>query len=76
VKAIKTTTLMGVPLLFLLVSFCSTAYSITGNFSPDSTPYTGIVLFFSDTARQHPIGYSTGFLLSQTVMLTAGHSLT
>src|SRR5665647_1455195 len=55
VKAIKTTTLMGVPLLVLLVSFCSTAYSITGNFSPDSTPYTGIVMFFSDAARQHPI---------------------
>jgi hypothetical protein len=55
--------------------FFGTATAITGNPSPDSTPYVGIVVMFSDAARQQPIGYCSGFLLSPTVMVTAGHSL-
>ena len=55
--------------------FSSTAYAITGNSTPDSTPYVGVVVLFSDEARQIPIGYCSGFLISPTVMITAGHSL-
>ncbi len=60
-------------LLVLAVS-CSSVYAITGDFTPDSTPCVGVVVLFADAARQVPIGYCTGFLLSPTVMLTAGHS--
>jgi len=55
--------------------FCSTATAITGNPKPDTTPYVGVVVLFADAARQQPIGYCSGFLLSPTVMVTAGHSL-
>jgi len=55
--------------------FCSTTTAITGNSKPDTTPYVGIIVLFSDAARQQPIGYCSGFLLSPTVMVTAGHSL-
>jgi hypothetical protein len=54
--------------------FSGTATAITGNPAPDQTPYVGIVVLFSDAARQQPIGYCSGFLLSPTVMVTAGHS--
>ncbi len=70
--------LVILPMLALLALFSNTAYAITGNFSPDSTdsvPYVGVVVLFSDAARLQPIGYCTGFLLSPTVMVTAGHSL-
>jgi len=59
--------------LIVLSLFTSTAYGISGNFTPDSTPYVGVVVLFSDTARTNPIGYCSGFLVSPTVMLTAGH---
>ena len=59
--------------MFALAVFANTAYGITGSFTPDRTPYVGVVVSFSDDAK--PLGYSTGFLLSPTVMLTAGHSL-
>jgi len=55
--------------------FIGTAVAIKGNFVPDSTPYVGVVVLFSDTDRTQPIGYCSGFLLSPTVMVTAGHSL-
>lgn len=55
--------------------FTGGATAITGNYNPDSTPYVGIVVAFSDSARMHPISFSTGFLISSTVMVTAGHSL-
>lgn len=60
--------------LVLVAAFGSSAYGITGNFSANSYPYIGVVVLFEDVARQIPIGYSTGFLISPTVMLTAGHS--
>ena len=44
--------------------FSNTAVAITGNFQPDKTPYVGVVVLFSDTARQNPIGYCSGFLIS------------
>ncbi len=62
-------------ILLCLPIFSSTAYGITGNFEAASTPYVGVIVLFSDTARQTPIGYCSGFLLSPTVMVTAGHSL-
>ncbi len=49
-------------------------YGITGNYKPDSTPYVGVVVLFSDAARTNAIGYSSGTLISPTLMLTAGHS--
>jgi hypothetical protein len=54
---------------------CSSTYAITGNFQPDTTPYVGIVVVFSDAARTQVISVSTGILLSPTVVLTAGHSV-
>ncbi len=64
--------------MVVLALFTSTAYGITGNYSYDSNDskgYVGIVVLFSDEAKQVPIGFCSGFLLSKTVMVTAGHSL-
>jgi hypothetical protein len=61
--------LLSAPLFF------GTATAKTGNFRPDATPYVGVVVLFKDTARTQPFGYCSGFLLSPTVMVTAGHSL-
>jgi hypothetical protein len=61
--------------LVVLALFTSTAYGITGNYSSDSRGYTGVVVLFSDSARQIPIGFCSGFLISPNVMITAGHSL-
>ncbi len=61
--------------LIVLSTFCATCVAITGNSKPDSTPYVGIVVLFSDAARTHAISYSTGILVSPTVVLTAGHSV-
>ncbi|MFB3890295.1 MAG: trypsin-like serine protease [Candidatus Bathyarchaeia archaeon] len=60
----------------MLAMFCSTSYGITGNYTPDSTPYVGIVVLFSDAARTQAISYGTGVLISPTVVLTAGHCVT
>lgn len=67
-------------IFLLLVALCSSlvnniAFGITGNYTPDSTGYVGVVVLFSDTDRTQPIGYGTGFLISSTVMITAGHNL-
>jgi hypothetical protein len=70
-KAVVMATLAAV---FLLSTFNGAAYGLTGNFQADPTPYVGVVVLFSDTAREVPIGYCTGFLISPTVMITAGHS--
>jgi hypothetical protein len=64
-----------VSILLCAPLFFSTATAVTGNFEPDSTPYVGIAVLFSDAARQQPFGYCSGFLLTPTVMVTAGHSL-
>ncbi len=61
--------------LLCLPMFSSTTDAITGNFAADSTPYVGVVVLFSDAARTQPVGYCSGFLLSPTIMVTAGHSL-
>ncbi len=61
--------------LAFLALFVNTAYGITGSSSSDSTPYTGVVVLFSDVDRTQTIGFCSGFLVSPTVMLTAGHSL-
>jgi len=55
-----------------LLTLSSTAYGITGNYQPDSTPYVGVVVLFNDDGNA--IGYCSGVLISSTVMLTAGHS--
>ena len=55
--------------------FTAQAGAITGNATPSNTPYVGIVVLFGDAARTQPIGYCSGFLISPTVMVTAGHSL-
>ena len=60
--------------LITLSALSGTAYAITGNYSSDSTGYVGIIVFFADSARQQPISYSSGVLISPTVMLTAGHA--
>jgi hypothetical protein len=60
--------------LITLSALSGTAYAITGNYSSDSTGYVGIIVFFADPDRQQPIGYSSGVLISPTVMLTAGHA--
>jgi hypothetical protein len=74
-KTIKATTLAILSVLAFLALFTNTAYGIRGNVNSDSKPYTGVVVLFSDAARQQPIGFCSGFLLSPTVMITAGHSL-
>lgn len=62
--------------LFVIVTLLAgSATAITGNITPDQTAYVGVIVLFADTARTQPIGYCTGFLVSPTVMLTAGHSL-
>ncbi len=55
--------------------FSNTVVAITGNFQPDNSSYVGVIVLFSDTDRQNPIGYCSGFLISPRVMVTAGHSL-
>jgi hypothetical protein len=72
VKAAKWAILVA---LIALVSLSGGVYGITGNYEADSTPYVGVVVLFSDAAKTDPIGYCSGFLLSKTVMVTAGHSL-
>ncbi len=62
--------------LFIIVTLLAgSATAITGNTTPDQTAYVGVIVLFADTARTQPIGYCTGFLVSPTVMVTAGHSL-
>ncbi|MCX8177279.1 MAG: S1 family peptidase [Candidatus Bathyarchaeota archaeon] len=73
-KLIKVVLLTTLSAVFLLSMFSSPVYGVTGNFQPDSTSYVGIVVLFSDTAREVPVGYCTGFLISPRVMVTAGHS--
>ena len=71
----KTATLTILSIMVALALFTGSAYAIKGNFKPDSTPYVGAVVLFSDVDRTQPIGYCSGFLISPTIMLTAGHSL-
>jgi len=73
-KLIKSVMLTTLSAVFLIFTFSGAAYGITGNFQADSTPYVGVVVLFSDAAREVPVGYCTGFLISPTVMVTAGHS--
>ncbi|MCL4429889.1 MAG: trypsin-like serine protease [Chloroflexi bacterium] len=73
---LRTAAIIGLCTLIALTSFFATTYAITGNYQPSSTPYVGIVVLFSDAARTQPISYSTGVLISPTVVLTAGHSVT
>jgi hypothetical protein len=70
-KLYKFTILVTLSVLISLTLFNSAADGITGNFKPDSTPYVGVVVLFSDSARTNPIGYCSGVLVSPTVMLTA-----
>ena len=59
--------------LISLPVFTNTATAITGNLNPDSKPYVGIIVLYD--SQQQPIGYCSGFLISPTIMVTAGHSL-
>ncbi len=74
-KTSKTATLIALLTIITLTAFCSTTYAITGNSKPDSTPYVGVVVLFSDIAMTQPISISSGVLISPTVVLTAGHSV-
>lgn len=74
-KPLKTAVLITTCILIVLTSFLATAYAITGNYRPESTPYACIVLLFSDSARTQLIGYSSGVLISPTVVITSGHSV-
>ena len=74
-KTTKLTTYTLIIALTLTALYAGTATAITGNTQLDTTPYVGVVVLFADTARTQPIGYCSGFLISQTVMVTAGHSL-
>lgn len=71
----KTATLSILSIMIALALFTGSAYAIKGNYQPDSTPYVGVVVLFSDVDKTQPIGYCSGFLISPTIMLTAGHSL-
>ncbi len=73
-KIIKAAKWAVLAALIALVSLSGGVYGITGNYKPDSTPYVGVVVLFSDTSRTNPIGYCSGVLISPDVMLTAGHS--
>jgi hypothetical protein len=75
-KMFKTATLIALLTIVSLAAFCSTTYAITGNSQPDSTPYVCIVVLFRDAAMTQPISISSGVLISPTVVLTAGHSVT
>lgn len=73
-KLTNTIMLVTLSAVFLLSTLSGTVYGITGNFQADSTSYVGVVVLFRDAAREVPIGYCTGFLISPTIMITAGHS--
>ena len=74
-KTFKTATIISLLTIVMLAAFCSTTYAITGNSHPNTIPYVGIVVLFSDATMTHPLSFSTGILISQTVVLTAGHSV-
>jgi hypothetical protein len=74
-KTSTTATLIALLTLITLTACFSTTYAITGNSQPDSTPYVCLVVLFSDAARTQPVSYSSGILISSTVVLTAGHSI-
>jgi len=74
VKKVRAATWAILSALIALAMLSGGVYGITGNYKPVSTPYVGVVVLFSDVARTNPIGYSSGILISPTVMLTAGHS--
>lgn len=69
----KTAILITLCATVTLTAFCGTSTAITGNYQPDPTPYVGVVVLFSDAARTNVLSYSTGVLISPTVVLTAGH---
>lgn len=74
-KTSKTAVLICLCTLIVLTTFCGASNALTGNTQPNATPYVGLVVLFSDTARTQPISYSTGVLISPTLVLTAGHSV-
>jgi hypothetical protein len=74
-KTNKLTTFTLIIAITLTATLTGTATAITGNSKPDTTPYVGVVVLFADAARTQPISYCSGFLISPTVMITAGHSL-
>lgn len=74
-KTSKIFTITTLIIATTMALFTAQATAITGNPTPNNTPYVGIVVLFGDTARTQPIGYCSGFLISPTVMVTAGHSL-
>lgn len=74
-KATKQIVTITYAIIFITILLAGSATAITGNAVPDQTPYVGVIVLFSDIAKTQPIGYCTGFLVSPTVIVTAGHSL-
>jgi hypothetical protein len=72
-KQQKIITIIALCAGIMLSAFSGSALAITGNSQTDSTPYTCIVVLFSDEARTQPIGYGTGVLIAPTIVVTAGH---
>jgi secreted trypsin-like serine protease len=72
-KQQKIITIIALCAGIILSTFSGSALAITGNSQTDSTPYTCIVVLFSDAARTQPISYGTGILISPTIVVTAGH---
>jgi hypothetical protein len=75
IKNTKILTITALIIATTIALFTAQAGAITGNPTPSTEPYVGIIVLFGDAARTQPIGYSSGFLISPTVMVTAGHSL-
>jgi hypothetical protein len=72
-KPQKITLLIILLTTITLSTFCGTAIAITGNSTPSTTTYTGIVVVYSDAERTQPISYGSCVLISPTIVLTAGH---
>lgn len=75
-KTTKLATLTLILALTLTALYAGTTTAITGNTQPDNTPYVGIIVPYADAAKTTPLGtYCSGFLISPTVMVTAGHGI-
>ncbi len=71
-RTIKLTILVAISALFVVSMFANSVSAITnGSQDGDNHPYVCIVVFYD--ASGNPLWYTTGVLISPTVVLTAGH---